>query len=96
MPEAVVRLAALTDVADQIAGSLDQALDAAAPFLATELVGSRNLVTRAARASSRLASRPRLDVPVATYEDADWDRLAQRLSNRQRAALIALLGGTGR
>ncbi len=96
MPEAVVRLAALTDVADQLAGSLEQALDAAAPFLATEVIGSRDVVTGATRASSRLASRPRLKAPVATYEAAEWDRLAQRLSDRQRAALIALLGGTGR
>src|SRR5438093_13778452 len=31
VPEAVVRLAALTDVADQLGDSLEQALDAAAP-----------------------------------------------------------------
>src|SRR5437660_1898101 len=36
VPEAVVRLAALTDVADEIAGSLEPAVDAAATRRATD------------------------------------------------------------
>jgi hypothetical protein len=89
MPEQVVRLSVLIDVAERAASSLNEALESATPFLAAE--DKVGLVTNAEAMYSRLSARPLLHVPMPRLETAEWDRLVVRLSPRQKAALVALL-----
>jgi transcriptional regulator with XRE-family HTH domain len=85
LPEPVIRLAVLTDEARALIDDMEAALSAARES------GYVDLIETAEARIQALQAAPVILPPLPAVTDDDWDSLGERLTQRQKVAILMLV-----
>lgn len=84
LPEPVIRLAMLSDQAQTLAGSIEEAVDAVKGSGYADIEGS------AEHDVVRLRAAPIILPPLPPISDHDWETMGNRMTQRQKLAVMML------